>query len=138
MQKRLLPLLLGALLLPYRLLAQPEAVDLGLSVKWASCNLGADSPEDPGDLYAWGETEPKNRYDLDNYKFFEPGPGQTSANPWNLDWLVSKYCSDKEDGPQKTHYGAVDRRVILESEDDVAHVKLGGKWRIPMQEERDD
>lgn len=138
MRKLLLPVLLGALLLPGRLLAQPEPVDLGLSVKWASCNLGADSPEDPGDLYAWGELKPKNSYVLDNYKFFEPGPGQTSVNPWNLDWLLTKYCSDKEYGPQKTHYGTVDRRVILELEDDVANVKLGGKWRIPMQEERDE
>lgn len=39
-----------------------EAVDLGLSVKWASCNVGAESPEDYGGYYAWGETEEKNDY----------------------------------------------------------------------------
>ena len=39
-----------------------EAVDLGLSVKWASCNVGAESPEDYGDYFAWGETSPKSSY----------------------------------------------------------------------------
>ena len=39
-----------------------EAVDLGLSVKWATCNVGAESPEDYGNYYAWGETETKNVY----------------------------------------------------------------------------
>ena len=38
------------------------AVDLGLSVKWATCNVGADSPEDYGNYYAWGETETKDSY----------------------------------------------------------------------------
>ena len=52
----------------------PEgAVDLGLSVKWASCNLGASSPEEFGDYYAWGETKPKGTYDWSSYKFALPG-----------------------------------------------------------------
>ena len=42
------------------------AVDLGLSVKWATCNVGADSPEDYGNYYAWGETETKDSYTLSN------------------------------------------------------------------------
>ena len=42
-------------------------VDLGLSVKWATCNIGATSPEELGNKYAWGETEPKNSYTRDNY-----------------------------------------------------------------------
>lgn len=45
----------------------PEAIDLGLSVKWASCNLGASKPEDFGNYYAWGETAPKDTYTEDNY-----------------------------------------------------------------------
>ena len=36
-----------------------EAVDLGLSVKWATMNVGANAPEEYGDYFAWGETEPK-------------------------------------------------------------------------------
>lgn len=47
--------------------AAPEAVDLGLSVKWASCNLGASKPEDFGNYYAWGETAPKDTYTEENY-----------------------------------------------------------------------
>ena len=43
-----------------------EYVDLGLSVRWATCNIGADSPEEYGDYYAWGETETKSSYDIDN------------------------------------------------------------------------
>ena len=46
----------------------PHAVDLGLSVKWACCNVGADSPEDYGDYFAWGETSPKTNYTEDNSK----------------------------------------------------------------------
>ena len=42
------------------------AVDLGLSVKWATCNIGADSPEDYGDYFAWGETETKDSYSSSN------------------------------------------------------------------------
>ena len=40
-----------------------EYVDLGLSVKWATCNVGATKPEEYGDYFAWGETQPKSNYD---------------------------------------------------------------------------
>lgn len=79
------------------------AVDLGLSVKWGSCNIGASSPMEYGDYYAWGETEPKKRYDWDTYKW----------------------------GKQLTKYNSKDNKITLEQEDDVAHLKLGGKWRMP-------
>ena len=51
------------------ILAQHEYVDLGLpsGTLWATCNIGADSPEGLGDYYAWGETKPKSAYTLDNY-----------------------------------------------------------------------
>ena len=45
-------------------------VDLGLSVVWATCNVGADSPEDYGDYYAWGETSTKSSYTEDNSETF--------------------------------------------------------------------
>ena len=77
----------------------PEAIDLGLSVKWASFNLGANAPEECGNYYAWGETEIKDRYYHDTYR-------------------NSQYDS-------KT----------MKLEDDVAHVKLGGNWRIPSKDE---
>lgn len=46
-----------------------DYVDLGLSVKWATCNIGASSPEEPGNYYAWGETSTKNTYSEENYRF---------------------------------------------------------------------
>ena len=50
-----------------------SGVDLGLSVRWASCNAGATNPEDPGVYVAWGETEPKESYSWDTYKWGTSG-----------------------------------------------------------------
>ena len=94
-----------------------ECVDLGLSVKWATCNVGASSPEEYGDYYAWGETKTKDVYDWNTYKWC-----QGSEN------TLTKYCTDNWDG-------TVDNKTILESSDDVAHVKWGGNWRMPTDEE---
>ena len=94
-----------------------SAVDLGLSVFWATCNLCesgfVSSPEGYGDYYAWGETETKMYYTWETYKWCNG-----SAN------TITKYNNNKE-------YGIVDNKTVLEAEDDVAHVKLGGKWRMP-------
>lgn len=46
-----------------------EYVDLGFSVKWATCNVGATKPEEYGDYFAWGETTPKSTYDWETYKY---------------------------------------------------------------------
>ena len=94
-----------------------EAVDLGLSVKWANCNVGASLPEEYGEYYAWGEIEKKDTYSSDNYKWYN---GSSST--------VTKYCTNSK-------YGTVDNITILAPEDDVAHVKWGGKWRIPTLKE---
>ncbi len=56
-------------------------VDLGLSVKWAACNVGASSPEDYGNYYAWGETEAKSEYNLVNSKTEGKVIGDISGNP---------------------------------------------------------
>ena len=94
-----------------------EAIDLGLSVKWASFNVGAYSPEDNGGYYAWGETEEKNNYDWSTYKWCE--------GSYNT---MTKYCTDNS-------WGTVDNKTILELEDDVAHTKWGGNWRMPTLDE---
>ena len=94
-----------------------EAVDLGLSVKWASFNIGAEKPEEYGDYYAWGETAPKENYSWSTYKF-----GRRSSGP------IFKYNTISS-------YGSIDNKTVLEPEDDVAHVKLGGKWRMPTDAE---
>ncbi len=57
-----------------------EYVDLGLSVKWATCNVGASSVSDYGDYYAWGETETKSNYDEDNSVMLGKDSGDISGN----------------------------------------------------------
>ena len=97
-----------------------EYVDLGLpsGVLWATCNVGADSPEDYGDYFAWGETEPKDYYYLDSYKWY-------SNNEF------TKYCTDSD-------YGTVDNKTILELSDDAANANWGGDWRMPTKEDQDE
>ncbi len=96
------------------------AVDLGLSVCWGSRNVGAAKIEDYGDYYAWGETEPKEDYSWGTYKF-----GASTTGPF------SKYNT------QASH-GNVDNKTVLEPEDDIAHLKLGGSWRMPTSAELDE
>ena len=110
----------------YRLSAEIEeeespiqAVDLGLSVKWANYNVGADSPEKAGGYYSWGETEEKSNYDHSTYLW---------SNRDYMNWKMTKYCTDSE-------YGTIDNKTVLESEDDVANVKLGDGWRMPTIDE---
>ena len=93
------------------------AVDLGLSVKWATCNVGAEKPEDQGQYYAWGETDEKTDYSWGTYKWCN-----------GSDVTLTKYNSD-------SNYGIVDNKTMIDLEDDVAHVKWGGDWRMPTQEE---
>ena len=100
----------------------PQAVDMGTivngkNIKWASFNVGASSPEEYGFYYAWGETEPKSNYSWSTYKF-----GKAYNGPF------SKYNTTD-------FFGTVDNKTELVPDDDVAHVKLGGKWRIPTDEE---
>lgn len=101
--------------------SKPQMVDLGLSVKWASFNLGADNPEDVGYYIAWGETESKTIYDNYTYKFI------TGTN-FNL---VYKYCDNSA-------WGIPDYKMILETEDDAATAIWGSGWRIPSRAEMDE
>ena len=101
----------------------PKAIDLGLSVKWASSNLGAVSPEEYGDYFAWGETKYKEKYDWSTYKW-SMGTNQT----------LTKYCSASNYGND----GFTDDKTILDLEDDAAHAILGGTWRTPTYEELDE
>ncbi len=98
----------------------PDAVDLGLSVKWASFNLGASKPEEGGDYYAWGETEAKNDYEWSNYKWCN---GSYTK--------LTKYNTNG-------NYGIVDNKTQLDPEDDVAMTLLGDKWRMPTDAEIDE
>ena len=64
-----------------------EYVDLGLSVKWATCNVGANKPEDYGDYFAWGETKPKKSYSSSNYSYTSnPTTLPLSADAARANW----------------------------------------------------
>ena len=70
-----------------------EYVDLGLSVKWATCNVGANKPEEAGDYFAWGETEPKNKYKKSTYSYKEtpmtlPFSNDAAHANWGGDWRM--------------------------------------------------
>ena len=93
-----------------------ETIDLGLSVKWASCNLNAKTYESAGDYLAWGEIEPKDDYSWETYKWCM---GDNTS--------LTKYCSNSNYG----YNGFYDKKTVLDSEDDAAHVNLGKKWRLP-------
>ena len=99
------------------------AVDLGLGVYWAECNLGASSPEGCGDYYAWGEVTPKDDYSWATY--------QWSNGALNK---LTKYCP-KDKATYWDGAGDPDRKEVLDPEDDAAHVQLGGNWRMPTFEE---
>ena len=105
--------------------APMEAVDLGLSVDWFSTYLGASTPEGYGDYYAWGETETKAEYKWSNYKWAKP----TDSDP-NF-YKLTKYSIYADWG----YNGFVDNKKTLDPEDDVAHAKLGGSWRLPTEPE---
>ncbi|MBR5324084.1 MAG: hypothetical protein IKV14_04620, partial [Muribaculaceae bacterium] len=95
-----------------------EYVDLGLSVKWATCNVGATTPEEYGDYFAWGETQPKSYYYWSTYKYYN-GSYDT----------MTKYCTE-------SNYDTVDNKTTLELSDDAAYVNWGGNWRMPTIEEQ--
>ena len=102
----------------------PEMVDLGLSVKWASFNLGATKPEEYGDYFAWGETEPKDNYSWSTYKWCMNGSSSQ----------LTKYCSSSSRG----YNGFTDNKTVLDPEDDAAAVALGGSWRMATYAEWDE
>jgi len=84
-----------------------QVVDLGLSVYWASYNLGAEKPEEYGDYYAWGETKTKNSYTLDNYSYYNNSTKQ--------------YIDIGSD--------------IAGTQYDAATANLGSDWRMPTRQE---
>ena len=101
-----------------------QYVDLGLpsGTLWATCNVGALAPEELGNLYAWGETESKETYSWNNYKWCD------GTQPKNTNPSLTKYCD-------RGAYGTLDGKITLELADDVAHVKWGGDWHMPTKAE---
>ena len=101
------------------------AVDLGLpsGTLWANMNVGARSPEDYGDSFAWGETTPKSYYYWKSYKWCN-GSKNT----------MKKYCNDSNCG----YNGFTDRRTVLEASDDAATANWGRGWCTPTKEQWDE
>lgn len=102
-----------------------EAVDLGLSVKWANMNLGSKTEKDAGDLYAWGEITPSQNYGWFNYEHndFHANDEQTL--------YLTKYCFDKYGEKQDIQAGGIN----LDRNDDAAYVQWGADWRMPTYAE---
>lgn len=98
-----------------------EYVDLGLSVKWATCNVGANQPEEAGYYFAWGETKPKVKYNNENYLFQEDGGILTKYIASDFgDWLIS------------------DNITELEVVDDAASINWAQNWRMPTKVELEE
>ena len=97
-------------------------VDLGLpsGLLWATCNVGADSPEDYGDYFAWGETTPKDTYNWSTYQYCN--------GSYNT---LTKYCNNSSYG----YNGFTDDLTTLLPEDDAATANWGSGWRMPTAAE---
>ena len=91
-----------------------EAVDMGLSVKWANMNVGAKKSSGFGTYFAWGETKPKEYYSWNTYAW----------SRGNTQFL--------------TKYSTTDRRTQLAISDDAARANWGGEWRMPTVSEYEE
>ena len=103
-----------------------EWVDLGLpsGLKWATCNVGASSPDEYGDYFAWGETSPKSEYKWDNYLFRLSGNSGSNVT-------FSKYNTEGS-------HGTTDNKKRLDLMDDAASATWGGSWRMPTTAEQEE
>lgn len=97
-------------------------VDLGLpsGTLWATCNVGANLPEEYGDYFAWGETQPKDYYDWSTYQYCNGGSHS-----------LTRYCNSSAFG----YNGFTDDFTVLLQDDDVASTNWGVDWRMPTYEE---
>ena len=100
-----------------------EYVDLGLpsGTLWATCNVGANSPEEEGDYFAWGETETKTTYHWGTYRY---------CNDGYFEQLI-KYCNDSKYG----FHGFTDNLTVLQPGDDAATANWGSGWCMPTKEQ---
>ena len=105
---------------------KPEAIDLGLSVKWASFNVGATAPEDYGSYFMWAGTvdDPELKYNKLTCPYQDPD----FADPDDFIDYFLKYCNNQD-------LGIPDRLTTLEPMDDAATVAYGDDWRMPTEKE---
>ncbi|MBQ8058316.1 MAG: hypothetical protein IJ199_00645 [Prevotella sp.] len=113
-----------------------EYVDLGLSVKWATCNVGAEKPEDYGDYFTWGDTKKTTLIygdAWDYYRFCEyVGDSEEiyDDDDYDVTGNGSAYAFSK--------YNRTDSKTVLDAEDDAAAVNWGGAWRMPTVDELEE
>ncbi|MCR5361315.1 MAG: InlB B-repeat-containing protein [Bacteroidales bacterium] len=111
-----------------------DYVDLGLSsgLLWATCNVGANSPEEYGDYFAWGETSP-------HYTVNGTDTTWLAGYSAGYNWSTYKYCNGSSSTMTKyctnSNYGTVDNIMTLELADDAANANWGGDWRMPTSAE---
>ena len=101
---------------------EPEWVDLGLpsGTLWATCNVGANAPEEYGDHFAWGETSPKEVYNWSTYQWCNGSM-----------FTLTKYNT-------QSSLGMVDNKTELDPEDDAAYVNWGPSWRTPTTDQQNE
>ncbi len=99
-------------------------VDLGLpsGTVWATCNVGANTPEEYGEYYAWGETAPKTTYNWSTYQYCNGGEGENT---------LTMYCNNSNYG----YNGFTDNLTTLLPEDDAATVNWGSGWCTPTHDQ---
>ncbi len=116
---------------PPQIVIPETAVDMGLSVRWASCNVGASRPEEYGDYFAWGEVsgymDGKTDFDWSNYRWCDGGDM----------YALTKYntATPSSYGPVTDNKTQLDISVNPEMNDDVARSRWGGNWRMPTKAE---
>lgn len=104
-----------------------DVVDMGFpsGTMWATCNIGANSPEENGSFFAWGETKPKAVYSMDTYSMYYEGDA----------YKILKYCTNDERGYVNKEQKAIDNKAALDSVDNAAIVIMGNNWNIPTTQE---
>ncbi len=109
-----------------------RVVDLGLSVKWSSMNIGASKPEEAGDYFAWGEAKP---YYIEGHIHDHPCTSWVTGKEAGYDW--PSYFDTKDGGTTFDTY-ATDKATKLKPEHDAAYVNWGGAWRMPTAAEMEE
>ena len=118
----------------YAFSAMGQYVDLGLSVKWATCNIGAQRPEEHGYYFAWGETNPKESYELETYKYYRVNEYRAisyGVAPTRNYLFIDYYIPLIEVTAQDIKTGACN----LKHKDDAATANYGKNWRMPTNKE---
>ena len=112
--------------------SEHEYVDLGLpsGTLWATMNVGAKVPEEYGDYFAWGETKPKDNYDLDTYKWYNHDDRYYTK--YNQDYSLGYY----DESGNYVSVVAPDGKTELDPEDDAAYINWGPSWRMPTHEQQ--